>query len=132
MSKTFDFIVVGGGSAGYAGARTAHEAGARVAVVDGATELGGLCILRGCMPSKTLLYSAEVLHLAQRATLFGLAIPAARADRPAPPPPRPPTPSPHTPPPPAPTPPPSTPANSASPPNSPPTASTNFSPTAST
>jgi len=80
MHQSFDFIVIGGGSAGYAGARTAHDAGARVAVVDGAAELGGLCILRGCMPSKTLIYSAEVLHLAQHGTAFGLDIPHARAN----------------------------------------------------
>jgi pyruvate/2-oxoglutarate dehydrogenase complex dihydrolipoamide dehydrogenase (E3) component len=80
MAEHYDFIVVGGGSAGYAGARTARDAGARVAIVDGAAELGGLCILRGCMPSKTLIYSAEVLHLAQHGALFGLDIPAAKAD----------------------------------------------------
>ncbi len=80
MHQSFDFIVIGGGSAGYAGARVAHDAGARVAVVDGATELGGLCILRGCMPSKTLIYSAEVLHLAQHGAAFGLDIPTARAN----------------------------------------------------
>ncbi|HTB64221.1 MAG TPA: FAD-dependent oxidoreductase, partial [Opitutales bacterium] len=80
MPQHFDFIVIGGGSAGYAAARTARDAGARVAVVDGAAELGGLCILRGCMPSKTLIYSAEVLHLAQQGALFGLKIPSAKAD----------------------------------------------------
>ncbi len=80
MTQTFDFIVIGGGSAGYAAARTAGDAGARVAVVDGAAELGGLCILRGCMPSKTLIYSAEVLHLAQHGAAFGLEIPTARAN----------------------------------------------------
>jgi pyruvate/2-oxoglutarate dehydrogenase complex dihydrolipoamide dehydrogenase (E3) component len=69
--KTFDFIVVGGGSAGYAAARTFHEHGGRVAMVDGASELGGLCILRGCMPSKTLIYSAETLHLARQGNVFG-------------------------------------------------------------
>jgi len=71
MKQTFDFIVLGGGSAGYAAARTFHEHGGRVALVDGAEELGGLCILRGCMPSKTLIYSAEVLHLAQKGSIFG-------------------------------------------------------------
>lgn len=70
-SNKFDFLVLGGGSAGYAAARTAHELGKRVAVVDGGNELSGLCILRGCMPSKTLIYSAEVLHLAQKGDLFG-------------------------------------------------------------
>jgi len=83
MTKDFDLIVIGGGSAGYAAARTAREHRESVAIVDGAAELGGLCILRGCMPSKTLIYSAEVLHLAQRAKLFGLEIPEARVDMPA-------------------------------------------------
>lgn len=79
----FDFIVIGGGSGGYAAARTARECVDRVAIVDGADELGGLCILRGCMPSKTLIYSAEVLHLAQKAKAFGLDIPTAGVDMPA-------------------------------------------------
>ncbi len=71
VDESYDLIVIGGGSAGYAAARTAKEIGARVAVVDSADELGGLCILRGCMPSKTLIYSAEVLHLAQQGKVFG-------------------------------------------------------------
>jgi pyruvate/2-oxoglutarate dehydrogenase complex dihydrolipoamide dehydrogenase (E3) component len=58
----------------------AAELGLKTAVVDGAKELGGLCILRGCMPSKTLLYMAEVLHLARNGKTFGLRIPSARAD----------------------------------------------------
>ena len=79
-SEHFDFVVIGGGSAGYAAARTAREAVNRVAIIDGSKDLGGLCILRGCMPSKTLIYSAEMLHQAQRGTLFGLNIPNAAAD----------------------------------------------------
>ena len=70
-SPSYDLIVLGGGSAGYAAARTAHEFNKTVAIVDGSEELSGLCILRGCMPSKTLIYSAEVLHLAQQGELFG-------------------------------------------------------------
>lgn len=76
----FDFIVIGGGSGGYAAARTALSHTGSVAVIDAAEELGGLCILRGCMPSKTLIYSAEVLHRAQQGAKVGLEIPAARAD----------------------------------------------------
>ncbi|PXA04549.1 pyridine nucleotide-disulfide oxidoreductase [Coraliomargarita sinensis] len=78
----FDYIVIGGGSGGYAAARTAREVFDRVAIVDGAQELGGLCILKGCMPSKTLIYSTEVLHLAQQGRKFGLNIPEAKADMP--------------------------------------------------
>lgn len=79
-TQTFDFIAIGGGSAGFNAARVAAGLGLRTAVVDGARELGGLCILRGCMPSKTLLYMAEVLHLAGKAKAFGLRIPSAKAD----------------------------------------------------
>lgn len=68
----FDFVVIGGGSAGYAAARTAHGLGLRVAVVDGAAELGGLCILRGCMPSKTLIETADRNLSIRRAAEFGL------------------------------------------------------------
>ena len=78
--KSYDFVILGGGSAGFNAARTATELGLRTAIVDGARPLGGLCILRGCMPSKTLLYMADVLHLAQKGKTFGLKIPAARAD----------------------------------------------------
>lgn len=68
----YDLLVVGGGSAGYAGARTAVDHGLRVAVVEGGREVGGLCILRGCMPSKTLLESARRFRVLKRAGEFGL------------------------------------------------------------
>ena len=77
MTK-YDFVAIGGGSAGFNAARLAASLGLKAAVVDGAKQLGGLCILQGCMPSKTLLYMAEVLHLAQNAKTFGLTIPTAR------------------------------------------------------
>lgn len=81
--KTYDFIAIGGGSGGFNAARVARGYSDKVAVIDGAEELGGLCILRGCMPSKTLIYSAEVLHLAQNGKKFGLNIPNAAVDMPA-------------------------------------------------
>jgi pyruvate/2-oxoglutarate dehydrogenase complex dihydrolipoamide dehydrogenase (E3) component len=68
----FDFVIIGGGSAGYAAARTAVALGLRTGVVDGAEELGGLCILRGCMPSKALLESAGRFSTLRRAREFGL------------------------------------------------------------
>ncbi len=80
MPKPYDLLVIGGGSAGFNAARTAVSLGKRVAIVDGAPQLGGLCILKGCMPSKTLLYSTEILHLAQKGKTFGLRIPSAKAD----------------------------------------------------
>ncbi|MFL2832284.1 MAG: dihydrolipoyl dehydrogenase family protein [Coraliomargaritaceae bacterium] len=81
MSRThFEYIVIGGGSGGYAAARTAREIREHVAIVDSSEILGGLCILKGCMPSKTLIYSAELLHLAKKGKYFGLRIPEVAAD----------------------------------------------------
>lgn len=68
----FDFLVLGGGSAGYAAASTAAAQGLRVALVEGGSEVGGLCILRGCMPSKTLLESANRFLVMREAAEFGL------------------------------------------------------------
>ncbi len=68
----YDLAVIGGGSAGYAGARTAAGLGLKTIVVDGAREVGGLCILRGCMPSKTLLESARRFHQLGQVPEFGL------------------------------------------------------------
>jgi pyruvate/2-oxoglutarate dehydrogenase complex dihydrolipoamide dehydrogenase (E3) component len=68
----YDVAVLGGGSAGYAAARTAAGAGLKTAVIEGGKEVGGLCILRGCMPTKALLYAAEVMHLASHAGPWGI------------------------------------------------------------
>ncbi len=74
MSETthFDFAILGGGSAGYAAARTAVDLGMKTVVIDGSKELGGLCILRGCMPSKTLIESANRQLAIRHAGEFGL------------------------------------------------------------
>jgi pyruvate/2-oxoglutarate dehydrogenase complex dihydrolipoamide dehydrogenase (E3) component len=63
----YDVIVIGGGTAGSAAARSAREAGARVAMINDG-ELGGLCILRGCMPTKAMLASSHLLHEARHAS----------------------------------------------------------------
>lgn len=68
----FDVAIIGGGSGGYAAARTAAAAGLRTVVIEGGKEVGGLCILRGCMPTKALLYAAEVKHLAQHSEPWGI------------------------------------------------------------
>jgi len=68
----FDVAVIGGGSGGYAAARTAAGAGLKTVVVEGGEDVGGLCILRGCMPTKALLYAAEVKHLAGHAETWGV------------------------------------------------------------
>ena len=75
----FDVIVIGGGSGGYAAADTAQSAGAKVAIVDPGP-LGGLCILRGCMPTKTILRSSDIMALMHRAAEFGLSATGIQAD----------------------------------------------------
>jgi pyruvate/2-oxoglutarate dehydrogenase complex dihydrolipoamide dehydrogenase (E3) component len=67
----YDVIVVGGGSAGTSAAAAAARAGARTLMVNDG-ELGGLCILRGCMPTKAMLASAHPLHELRRSESFGL------------------------------------------------------------
>ena len=68
----YDVAIVGGGSGGYAAARTAAAAGLKTVVIEGGEEVGGLCILRGCMPTKALLYAAEIMHLASHPEPWGI------------------------------------------------------------
>lgn len=70
----YDFAVIGGGSAGYAAARTAADLGLKTVVIEGGREVGGLCILRGCMPSKTLIESANRFRAMGQAEEFGLSV----------------------------------------------------------
>src|SRR5205823_6562004 len=72
MTEEYDFVVIGGGSSGYAGATTATRLGLKTAVIEGGEEVGGLCILRGCMPSKTMIESANRFATIRRAQEFGL------------------------------------------------------------
>jgi len=69
----YDLVVVGAGSGGYAAARTARDLGANVALVDHGP-LGGLCILRGCMPSKALLASSDAIYDVRNAGALGIKV----------------------------------------------------------
>src|SRR5215216_120492 len=68
----YDLAVIGGGSGGYAAARTAARKELKTAIIEGGEEVGGLCILRGCMPTKALLYAAEVMHLVNHPQTWGI------------------------------------------------------------
>jgi pyruvate/2-oxoglutarate dehydrogenase complex dihydrolipoamide dehydrogenase (E3) component len=72
--KIYDFIVIGGGSAGYTAAAEAVKLGLRTAVIEDAPRLGGLCILRGCMPSKALIASANRYQAVKNAGELGVGI----------------------------------------------------------
>ena len=71
MADSYDVVVIGGGPAGYPAAIRAAQNGATVACIDewknrdGSTALGGTCLNAGCIPSKALLESTELLHRAQ-------------------------------------------------------------------
>ncbi len=77
---SYDFVVIGGGSAGYAAARTAAGLGLKVAVIEGGGDVGGLCILRGCMPSKALIESANRILAAREGEEFGVRVSGVHAD----------------------------------------------------
>ncbi|HEY0793829.1 MAG TPA: FAD-dependent oxidoreductase [Chthoniobacterales bacterium] len=70
--ESYDFAVIGGGSAGYAAAAAAARLGLKTCCIEGGKDVGGLCILQGCMPSKALLESANRFRTLRRADEFGL------------------------------------------------------------
>lgn len=78
-------IVIGGGPAGYTAAIRAAQLGAAVTLVerDAAGGLGGTCLHRGCIPTKTLLHSANLLHSLRQAPSWGISLGSVAADFPA-------------------------------------------------
>ena len=80
--ETFDVVVVGGGPGGYVAAIRASQLGMKVALVE-KDQLGGVCLNWGCIPTKALLRSAEVLRMVRHAGQFGVKAQAPQADLPA-------------------------------------------------
>ncbi|MGD0572168.1 MAG: dihydrolipoyl dehydrogenase [Sedimentisphaerales bacterium] len=75
MAEIFDVVVIGSGPGGYYAAIRCAQKGASVAIIEKA-ETGGTCLNRGCIPSKALLASAEVLLQAKSAAAMGIDIPS--------------------------------------------------------
>ena len=75
----YDLIVIGSGPGGYVAAIRASQLGMKTAIVE-RESLGGICLNWGCIPTKALLRSAEVLHYANHAKDFGLKIDKADFD----------------------------------------------------
>ncbi len=71
VEGTFDIVVLGGGSGGYACALRAAELGLSVALVE-RDKVGGTCLHRGCIPTKALLHAAEVADAARESEQFGV------------------------------------------------------------
>ena len=73
MNTQYDLIVLGSGPGGYVAAIRASQLGLKVAIVE-RENLGGICLNWGCIPTKALLRSGEVLHNMQNAKEYGLSV----------------------------------------------------------
>jgi dihydrolipoamide dehydrogenase len=82
MPDTFDVAVIGGGSAGYVGAIRGAQLGLKVAVIE-KEKLGGTCLHRGCIPTKSFLHSSELAHQFREAAGLGLKTDGLQIDWPA-------------------------------------------------
>ena len=78
--ELFDLIVIGGGPAGYNAAGRAGHSGLKTLVIE-KRALGGVCLNEGCVPSKSLLYSATVLDYAIHASNYGVTVTGASLDQ---------------------------------------------------
>jgi dihydrolipoamide dehydrogenase len=67
-----DLAIIGSGPGGYVAAIRAAQLGMAVTIIEEADTLGGICLNWGCIPSKSLLRNAEVLHLVQDSERFGI------------------------------------------------------------
>lgn len=73
--QAFDIVVIGGGTGGYVAAIRASQLGLKTALVE-RDKVGGVCLHRGCIPTKVLLHSADMYSLIQRADEFGIGLDA--------------------------------------------------------
>jgi dihydrolipoamide dehydrogenase len=80
--SAFDVVIVGGGPGGYPAAIRAAQYGLRVALIE-KERAGGVCLNWGCIPTKAMLRSAEVLETMQHSTDFGILADNVRLDYPA-------------------------------------------------
>ena len=76
----YDLVIIGSGPGGYVGAIRAGQLGLRVACVEKDARFGGTCTLRGCIPTKALLHSAEVLDQIRHADQFGIGVAEPKLD----------------------------------------------------
>lgn len=80
LSEDTEVLVVGAGPGGYAAAFRAADLGMEVALVDVEERPGGECLFRGCIPSKALLFLADLLNEARRAEEMGIKFSDPRID----------------------------------------------------
>ena len=82
-SGRFDLTIIGSGPGGYVAAVRAGQLGMKTAVVELAPQPGGTCLHWGCIPTKALLHSAEILDGARHAAAFGVSLGEPKLDLPA-------------------------------------------------
>ena len=75
----FDIIIIGGGPGGYNAAERAAHGGLKTALFE-ERALGGVCLNEGCIPTKTLLYSAKILDYANHGEKYGVTVEGAKLD----------------------------------------------------
>jgi dihydrolipoamide dehydrogenase len=80
MPHSTQLVVIGAGPGGYAAAFYAADRGMQVTLVDPAVNPGGVCLYRGCIPSKALLHVAKVIDEARHAEAWGVSFGAPRID----------------------------------------------------
>jgi dihydrolipoyl dehydrogenase len=80
MASSTQVVVIGAGPGGYAAAFYAADRGMQVTLVDPAANPGGVCLYRGCIPSKALLHVAQVINEAKHAEAWGVTFGAPRID----------------------------------------------------
>ena len=68
----YDVVVIGGGPAGYTCAIRASQYGLKAALIDANDRLGGTCLLWGCIPTKAMLFSAEIWDHLKHGEKFGI------------------------------------------------------------
>ncbi|MDO4345110.1 MAG: dihydrolipoyl dehydrogenase [Eubacteriales bacterium] len=71
MQETYDLIIIGAGPAGYTAAEAAAKRGMKTAVIENRS-LGGTCLNRGCIPTKTILHSADLFREIKSCSSFGI------------------------------------------------------------
>jgi dihydrolipoamide dehydrogenase len=78
--KKYDVVIIGAGPGGYLAAQRAGSKGKKTLLIDKDENLGGVCLNRGCIPTKALLNSAKIFHSSQNSRQFGVNVSHAEYD----------------------------------------------------
>jgi dihydrolipoamide dehydrogenase len=80
-NETRQVVVIGAGPGGYAAAFHAADLGLKVTLIDKEDRPGGVCLFRGCIPTKALTHAAKTIRLSEKASKFGIEFQAPRIER---------------------------------------------------